>query len=69
PKGTTGRKQLTLEYRVRIRTLFNDAHMTKKEIEERTGFSADHIRHTIRNPETAEKWARGRPRKLSPQQE
>ncbi|KAK4220559.1 hypothetical protein QBC38DRAFT_337286, partial [Podospora fimiseda] len=63
PKGTTGRKQLTLEDRIRIRTLFNDAHMTKKEIEERTGFSAGQIRHTIRKPETTEKSARDRPRK------
>ncbi|KAK4160867.1 hypothetical protein QBC43DRAFT_185466, partial [Cladorrhinum sp. PSN259] len=62
PKGSTGRKQLTFEERLRVRTLYNDAKMNPKEITAITGFSPDQVRHAIRKPEPTEPSKRGRPR-------
>ena len=69
PRGSTGTKQLTVDQRIRVRTLFFDAHLTKTQIYATTGFSFDQVRTAIRAPEATVSKRTGRPRKLTAEQE
>ncbi|KAK0724257.1 hypothetical protein B0H67DRAFT_567528 [Lasiosphaeris hirsuta] len=63
PKGSVGRKHLTPDNRLRIRTLYFDARMGQKQIELVTGFSSSQIRTAIRAESHLVGQRSGRPRK------
>ncbi|KAK3345998.1 hypothetical protein B0T25DRAFT_550803 [Lasiosphaeria hispida] len=70
PKGSTGRKHLTPDDRLRIRTLYYDARIAQKQIEKVTGYSLHQIRSAIRADTHQIGQRSGRPRKsLNGQQE
>ncbi|KAK3394427.1 hypothetical protein B0H63DRAFT_45502 [Podospora didyma] len=64
PVGTTGRKQLTVEDRQLVRTLFFEEKKSQAQIRNITKFSEHQIRHAIRAKSAAIGARPGRPKKV-----
>ncbi|OBR11336.1 hypothetical protein CH63R_03632 [Colletotrichum higginsianum IMI 349063] len=62
-------KQLTDPDRVRIRTLFFDAHLNRQEISRLTGFTISQVKQALRSSAAAAQPRSGRPPALSHEQE
>jgi len=69
PKGSTGTRQLTVEERQRVRTLYYDAKLPRIEIKTITGYTTAQINHAIRSESAAIQPRSGRPRVMTPEQE
>jgi transposase len=69
PQGTIGCRQLSVEARQRIRTLYFDAHLNRCEIARITGATKAQIRHAINSPSAEIRPRSGRPRVLASEQE
>ncbi|KAL2255380.1 hypothetical protein VTK26DRAFT_3488 [Humicola hyalothermophila] len=54
PKGSTGRRQLITEERIRIRALYYEGGLSQIQIRISTGFSRDQIRYTLRALDASE---------------
>ncbi|KZL69578.1 beta- -glucosidase [Colletotrichum incanum] len=61
-------KHLTETDRIRIRTLYFDAHMPQKAITKTTGYTINQVRYAIRADSAAIKPRSGRPRRLDKDQ-
>jgi hypothetical protein len=68
PKGTTGVKQLTVEDRQRVRTLYFDGQKLQSQIRQITSYTKAQIRHTVRSDSAAIGARPGRPPVLSLEQ-
>ncbi|KAK4180177.1 hypothetical protein QBC36DRAFT_146589, partial [Triangularia setosa] len=62
PVGSTGRRQLTVDERQRVRTLYFDGRLSQPKIQETTGYTKDQIRNAIRAPSAQIAPRSGRPR-------
>ncbi|GJC77496.1 hypothetical protein ColLi_00334 [Colletotrichum liriopes] len=62
-------KHLTETDRIRIRTLYFDAHMPQKAIATKTGYTINQVRYAVRADSAAIKPRSGRPRRLDKDQE